>query len=169
MAGWHHWLDGRESEWTPGVGVGQGGLACCNSWSHKESHMTEQLNWTELNLGWVHHGRWTQWTWVWVDSGSWWWTGRPGVLQFVGSQRVGHDSATKLNSASKLNKQGDSIQPWLTPFPIWNQSIVPCLVLTVASWTAYRFLKRQVNWSGIPISLRIFHSLLWSMQSKALA
>ena len=39
----------------------------------------------------------TQWTWVWVDSGSWWWTGRPDVLQFMGSQRVGHDWATELN------------------------------------------------------------------------
>ena len=39
----------------------------------------------------------TQWTWVWVDSGSWWWTGRPGVLWFMGSQRVGHDWVTKLN------------------------------------------------------------------------
>ena len=39
----------------------------------------------------------TRWTWVWVNSGSWWWTGRPGVLQFMGSQRVGHYWATKLN------------------------------------------------------------------------
>ena len=50
MTGWHHWLDGRESEWTPGVGGGQGGLACCDSWGRKESDTTEQLNWTELNL-----------------------------------------------------------------------------------------------------------------------
>ena len=55
-------------------------------------------------------------------------------------------------SAHKLNKQGDNIQPWRTPFPIWNQSVVPRLVLTVASWPAYRFLRRQVRWSGIPIS-----------------
>ena len=48
-AGWHHWLDGRESEWTPGVGDGQGGLVCCNSWGHKESDMTERLKWNELN------------------------------------------------------------------------------------------------------------------------
>ena len=47
MAGWHHWLNGSESEWTPGVGDGQGGLACCNSWGRKESDMTERLNWTE--------------------------------------------------------------------------------------------------------------------------
>ena len=39
----------------------------------------------------------TRCTWVWVNSGSWWWTGRPGVLQFMGSQRVGHDWATELN------------------------------------------------------------------------
>ena len=45
MAGWHHWLDGREFEWTPGVGDGQGGLACCDSWGHKESDTTEWLNW----------------------------------------------------------------------------------------------------------------------------
>ena len=76
---------------------------------------------------------------------------------------------TELNSAYKLNKQVDSIQLWHTPFPIWNQSVVPCLVLTVASWPAYRFLRRQVKWSGVPICLRIFHSLLWSTQSNALA
>ena len=45
----------------------------------------------------------TQWTWVWVDSGSWWWTGRPGVLQSMGSQRVRHDWATELNWTSCLN------------------------------------------------------------------
>ena len=71
-------------------------------------------------------------------------------------------------SAYKLNKQGDNIQPWRT-LPIWSQSAVPCPVLTVASWPAYRFLKRQVRWSGMPISFRIFHSLLWSTQSKDLA
>ena len=47
--------------------------------------------------------------------------------------------------AYKLNKHGDNIQPWRTPFPIWNYSVVPCPVLTVASWPAYRFLKRQVS------------------------
>ena len=50
MAGWHHQLDGCESEWTPGVGDGQGGLACCNSWGRKESDMTEQLNWTDWDF-----------------------------------------------------------------------------------------------------------------------
>ena len=49
MAGWHDWLDERESEWTPGVGDGQGGLACCDSWGRKQSDTTERLKWTELN------------------------------------------------------------------------------------------------------------------------
>ena len=49
MAGWHHWLDGRESEWTPGAGDGEGGLACCDSWGRKELDTTERLNWTALN------------------------------------------------------------------------------------------------------------------------
>ena len=48
-----------------------------------------------------------------------------------------------MYSACKLNKLGDNTQPWCTPFPIWNQSIVPCSVLTAASWPAYTFLRRQ--------------------------
>ena len=62
MAEWHHWLDGHEFEWTSGVGDGQGGLACCDSWGRKESDMTERLNGTELRgtrlswLVWRKHG-----------------------------------------------------------------------------------------------------------------
>ena len=48
MAGWHHWLEGHEFEWTPGVGNRLGGLACCDSWGCKELNTTEWLNWTEL-------------------------------------------------------------------------------------------------------------------------
>jgi len=50
MAGWHHLRDGHESEWTPGVGDGQGGLACWDSWGCKESDMTEWLIWSDLIL-----------------------------------------------------------------------------------------------------------------------
>jgi len=53
MAGWHHWLDGHESEWSPGIGDGQGGLACCDSWGRKKPDTTEWLNWTELN--WINY------------------------------------------------------------------------------------------------------------------
>ena len=74
----------------------------------------------------------------------------------------------KMYSAYEFYKQGDNVQPWCTPFPIWNQSIVQCPVLTVAYCPAYRFCRRQVRWSGIPISWRISHSFLWSTQSKVL-
>ena len=50
MVGWHHWLNGQEFEWAPGIGDGQGSLACCSLWGCKESDSTEQLNWTELIL-----------------------------------------------------------------------------------------------------------------------
>ena len=56
----------------------------------------------------------TRWTWVWVNSGSWWWTGRPGVLGFMGSQRVGHDWATEVNwtipSLKRKNQRGCSFK-----------------------------------------------------------
>ena len=56
----------------------------------------------------------TQWTWVWVDSRSWWWTGRPGVLRFMGSQKVGHDWANELNW-TQLN----------SPIPVHFSSLIP--------------------------------------------
>ena len=91
------------------------------------------------------------------DRGAWW-TRVHGITKSQTWLRDFH-----FHSAEKLNKDGDNIQPWRTPVPILNQSVVPCLVLTFASCPAYRFLRRQVRWSGIPISLRIFHILLWSI------
>ena len=55
----------------------------------------QEENGTMESDGWV--ASLTRWTWIWVNSGSWWWTGRPGMLQFMGSQTVGHDWATELN------------------------------------------------------------------------
>ena len=85
----------------------------CWSWSSKTlafrckelTHWKRSQCWEGLGAGGEGHDRgwdgWmaspTRWTWVWVNSGSWWWTGRPGVLHFTGSQRVGHDWATELN------------------------------------------------------------------------
>ena len=118
MARWHHWLDGRESEWTPRVGDGQGGLECCNSWGRKESETTERLNWTELRASFVAQMvknltemQETQEMWFW--SLGWedpleeemttyssilaWripWTEEPGGLQSMGSQRVRYNWAT---------------------------------------------------------------------------
>ena len=77
-----------------------------------------------------------------------------------------------MSSICKLNEQSDSIQPWRTPSPVWSQSVVPCPVLTVVSWPAYRFLRRQVRWSGVPISKNtpqfvVIHSQrLWHSQKS---
>ena len=61
MVGWHHWINGHEFGWTPGVGDGQGGLACYSSWSQKESDMTEQLNW-------YYYSSWTWKTFVYAEK-----------------------------------------------------------------------------------------------------
>ena len=106
-----------------------------------------------LTYGWCHLHIWGYW---YFSQQSWFQLVLPPAQHF-----------TWCNSAYKLNKQGDNIQPWCTPLPIWNQSVVLCPVLTTASWPAYRFHRGQISWFGIPISFRIFHSLLWSTQSKA--
>ena len=75
------------------------------TWCKELTHWKRSWCWERLRAGGKGDNRgqdvWvaspTQWTWVWVDSGSWWWTGRPGVLRFVGSQKVGHDWVTELN------------------------------------------------------------------------
>ena len=75
------------------------------TWCEELTHLKKPWYWERLKVGGEANGRgwdgWmaspTQWTWVWVNSGSWWWTGKPGVLQSLGSRRVGHDWVTKLN------------------------------------------------------------------------
>ena len=70
-----------------------------------------------------------------------------------------------MYTAYKLNKQGVNIQSWHTPNP--NFEPVCCFMSSsVTSWPAYRFLRRQVRWSCIPISLRSFHSFLWSHSQR---
>ena len=66
----------------------------------------------------------------------------------------------RIYPVEKLDKKSENMQPCYAPFPILNQSIVPCLAPTVTSRPAHRFLMRYVRWSGIPISSRIFHGLL---------
>ena len=91
----------------------------CSSWSSSTlatsceelTHWKRLLCWERLGAGGEGDDRgWDGWiasltrgTWVWVNSGSWWWTGRPGVLRFMGSQRVGHDWATELNNILKTD------------------------------------------------------------------
>ena len=78
MAGWHHRLDGHGFEWTPGVGDGQGGLACCDSWGRKESDTTERLNWIEyisLMIDWFYTFWWLIDDWLYTFL---WWSGLEG-------------------------------------------------------------------------------------------
>ena len=77
-------------------------------WRQEEKGMTKGWD------GWM--ASLTEWTWVWVNSGSWWWTGRPGVLQFMGSKRVGHDWVTELNWIYVIWLQ-NHYRWWLQP---WN-------------------------------------------------
>ena len=74
--------------------------------------------------GWL--ASWTQWTWVWVNYGCWWWTGRPGVLQFMGSQRVGHDWATErteLYVAERLHRVLTTKRPLDLISHIWESCL----------------------------------------------
>ena len=84
------WLTGKDSD--SGRDLGAGGKGDDRGWD-----------------GWMASLTW--WTWVWVNSGSWWWTGRPGVLQFMGSQRVGHDWATELT-----HRLTDTCGPGMGPY-----------------------------------------------------
>ena len=81
------------------------------TWCEELTHLRRPWCWERLKAGeeeddrgWDGWMAWpTQWTWVWVDSSSWWWTGRPGVLQFMGSQKVGHNWATEQMWCQNVN------------------------------------------------------------------
>ena len=70
----------------------------------------------------------TRWTWVWVNSGRWWWTGRPGVLRFMGSQRVGHDWATELNWRGRFQKEAAKAK-------VCGQEIIKFVQGTARTWS----------------------------------
>ena len=88
----------------------------------------------------------TQWAWVWVNSGSWWWTGRPGVLQSIGSQRVRHDWATELNWISlafntfKVHLQ---IKPWLETWK-WKKICKSCCEWITAKIIVENLVLRKI-------------------------
>ena len=157
-----------------------------------------------------------RWMWVWINSRSWWWTGRPGMLQFMGLQRVRHDWVTELNwtglmgpdamilvfwmlsfkptfllssftfimrlfSSSSLSairvvssaylrllifpptilipacaSSSPALQPWHTPFLIWNQSVVPCPVLTLLPDLHTDFSRGRSGGLVFPLLQEIF-------------
>ena len=82
----------------------------------------------------------TRWTWVWVNSGSWWWTGKPGVLRFMGSQRVRHDWATELT---------------------WTEHNILCSILS-----SLRIQSRHLRMPLMLFWLPVFHLRLFSIDSK---
>ena len=92
-----------------------------STWCKELTHWRGPWCWERLRAGgegdergwdgWMASLTW--WTWVWVDSGSWWWTGRPGVLRFMGSQRVGHDWATELNWTELSAESREWMELWM--------------------------------------------------------
>ena len=119
------------------------------TWCEELTHLKRPWCWERLKAGVEGDDRgwdgWmaspTQWTWVWVNSGSWWWTGRPGVLRFMGSQRVGHDWAELTECSSVLN-DGLPLSPacpgspstcFPPHFPLEQVLELPC-VDALASW-----------------------------------
>ena len=98
------WLIGKDSD--AGKGLGAGGERDDRGWD-----------------GWM--ASLTQWTWVWMNSGSWWWTGRPGVLRFMGSLRVRHDWATELNSTEPITskKEENCILRHRSHVQSWNYPV----------------------------------------------
>ena len=108
-------------------------------WLEELTHLKRPWCWERLKVGREGYGRgwhgWmaspTQWTWVWVNSGSWWWTGMPGLLQSMGSQRVRDKWVTKLNWNCEDN--GDLLQKahactaTLGPPPLQQATTDPCL------------------------------------------
>ena len=90
MAGWHHWLDGHESEWTLGVGDGQGDLLCCDSWGHQKLNMTEWLIWSESQNDSLTHGLENDalWTGIWTTLNT----------LFISTRALGWLSALSMNN-----------------------------------------------------------------------
>ena len=112
------------------------------TWREELTHWKRPWCWERLRTGGEGDDRWwdgwmassTRWTWVWVDSGHWWWTGRAGVPRFMGSQRVGHDSATELSwSEVKTVHSGFEIQLCLLGLVIY------------LSWACFLFCKKDVE------------------------
>ena len=85
----------------------------------------------------------TQWTWVWVNSGSWWWTGRPAVLWFMGSQRVGHDWVTELNCTELMHLSHFLL--FLCVFEICKQKLMHILSFIQLAFSFYLVYHRYLS------------------------
>ena len=132
----------------------------CNSntlitWCGDLTHLKRPCSWERLRAGGVRDDRgWdgsmaspAQWTWVWVDSGSWWWTGRPGVLLFMGSQRVRQDWATELNWTECYGTQRElKVKVSLSCPTLWDPKEYTVHGIPQArtlEWVAFSFSRRS--------------------------
>ena len=119
-----------------------------STWFEALTHWKRPWCWERLRTGGEGDDRgwvgWmaspTQWTWAWVNSRSWWWTGRPGVLQFMGLQRVGHDWATELNWTDMYTKN----------FVIWLLSLNSPIATSL--WITWKLIKSSLFQSLLPLS-----------------
>ena len=144
------------------------------TWCEEVTHWKRPWCWRRLKTGGKGDDRewddWmaspTQWTWVWVNSGSWWWTGRPGVLQSMGSQRVGHDWATKLNCFFKSFSLRLRTDEGSTNQLFYSYTVLPiCVNESIYLLGKLPFFKIRVNhymaWDDSPGANVISKRMLW--------
>ena len=124
MVGWHHQLTGHEFEQTPGVGDGQGGLACCSPWGHKESDMTEWLNWTE--------GDKTKWPGLERRH-------RRSVLDLTGAQLR---AECKTSTEEEMSRRLEGVQMWTSTDILW-------LLWGLLACAHSRLMDFQQPWLGL--------------------
>ena len=108
------------------------------TWCEELTHFKRPWCWERLNAGEGEDRGWagwmaslTWWTWVAASSGSWWWTGRPGMLKFMGSQKDGHDWATELNWTSMMKLRWYQSQHWVMTSSVFLNLSLPWLSSTV--------------------------------------
>ena len=115
----------------------------------------QRIRWLDASL--------TRWTWVWVNSGSWWWTGRPGVLRFMGSQRVGHDWATDLiwsdcDRSQESNHHQYLMGPDAMILAFWMLGFKPTFLFS--SFTFIKSLFHSSSFSAIRVGSSVYLMLL---------
>ena len=140
-----------------------GDLYCCTSFSHCRAKDTYPFQVFPLQVT-IRH----QWTWVWVNSGSWWWTGRPGVLQFMGSQRVGHDWVTELNSTGKTWDISNSTLGGLLFVLVAQSCLTLCNPMSCSppGSSIHGVLQARIlEWIAIPFSRRSSQPRDWTWVS----
>ena len=133
LAGWHHWLDERESQWTPGVGDEQGGLACCDSWGRKESDTTERLIWSDLI--WMYSCLENP-----MDGGAWW-----AAVHGAAKSRTRLSDFTFTFLFYALEKEmatHSSVLAWRIPGTVaWWASVCGLPSTELQSWTQLKRLS----------------------------